>query len=507
MRPELRGPEEYDLAIPDASSLIESMRSFGYSTETAIADLVDNSISADARNVAIDAFWDGPDSYIRVADNGHGMSEQELVSAMHLGSQNPRDKRAASDLGRFGLGLKSASFSQCRNVTVASRREGQAIASRRWDLDYVATTREWRLLHDPDPASWILIAPLESASHGTIVLWQRMDRIVDDRPAENELARRRFLQLVSELELHISMIFHRLMRPRGVEIVINGNRVEAWDPFLKDSPATQWLGQEALTFDGAEIQIQPYVLPHHSKISEPVHRSASGTRGWNAHQGFYVYRARRLIVPGSWLGLGLKQEEHYKLARIQVDIPNSMDEAWQLDVRKSQARPPGPLREDFRRIATIARSAASDVYRHRGKRVTTERSREEHLPWLRLKKHGKISYRINRKYPLAEEVLRQLGDERKRLESLLVLLEETVPIPAIAIDNAEHPDSLAAPLEDVSPEQIQALLVAFYCILREHGRPHVEAMNQLRQTEPFSRVPEIIETVEPCITKECLHDA
>ena len=130
------------LAPPKASAMMEALRGLGYSTATALADIVDNSISAGASEVRLHFDWDGYDSRISILDNGRGMSDSELEAAMTLGTINPLDKRAHTDLGRFGLGLKTASFSQCRSLTVASKREGGPLVCLRWDLDAIASDPE-----------------------------------------------------------------------------------------------------------------------------------------------------------------------------------------------------------------------------------------------------------------------------------------------------------------------------------------------------------------------------
>ena len=128
--------------------------------------------------------------------------------------------------------------------------------------------------------------------------------------------------------------------------------------------------------------------------------SKVGSREWNSRQGFYVYRNRRMLVAGDWLGLPFTKEEHYKLARIQVDIPNAMDQDWQIDVRKSRVRPPGVLRKDLERIANLTRKRAVEIYRHRGKIVARSRSAGHTFAWQRKVKNGTIFYCLDRKHPL-----------------------------------------------------------------------------------------------------------
>src|SRR5207245_2365312 len=169
----------------------------------------------------------------------------------------------------------------------------------------------------------------------------------------------------------LGMVFHRLMMDkRPVELLINGRVVQPWDPFLAHEAATQTLPATRLKLRRAVVEVQPFVLPHHSKIAKSTYDAVAGPRGWNAHQGFYVYRNRRLLVPGDWLGFGWAKEEHYKLARIRVEVPNALDHDWAIDVTKSRALPPAALRDDLRRIGERTRSDAKRVYSHRGAKLT-----------------------------------------------------------------------------------------------------------------------------------------
>lgn len=163
-------PPDYDLVEPDASAMMESLRAFGYSTPAAVADLIDNSITAGARNVWINFHWNGSDSHVVMLDDGGGMTEEVLVLAMRAGSRSPLEDRNAADLGRFGLGLKTASFSQCRQLTVASKAKRHTQVTRRWDLDYVREHRQWRLLKAPAAGSADRLDALTGMAHGILVL-------------------------------------------------------------------------------------------------------------------------------------------------------------------------------------------------------------------------------------------------------------------------------------------------------------------------------------------------
>jgi len=485
--------ESYDIVAPRPDALVESLRAFGYSPQAAIADLLDNSIAAGARTIRITFTWNGADSWIRVLDDGRGMTPDDLVAAMRPGSRSPLAVRDEQDLGRFGLGLKTASFSQCRRLTVRSRRERDAaIATRRWDLDYINATAEWRLLNGAAPGAEGRFVDVAGGGW-TQVLWEHMDRLVGDVAVGDLKAERRFLDIVADIERHLAMVFHRYMGDQeGVEIWINGRRVDPWDPFLLAEDATQWLAEETLPLGKATIRVSPFVLPHHSRIDEPTHRRAAGLRGWNGQQGFYIYRGERLLVHGSWLGLGFAQEEHYKLARIAIDIPNSMDHEWDIDVRKSRARPPGILREDLRRIARVTRERAADVYRYRGRALARKSSGGAIFLWGQQLKHGKISYRINRDHPLVADVLSIPAPYRASVRALLQMIEETVPVPMILLDGTEHPDQHARAFDDVPSPEVLEVMDRIYRVLRRGGLPAPQARERLAAMEPFDRFPDLV---------------
>ena len=324
---------------------MESLRATGYSLPDAVSDLIDNSIYAGARNIWLNFHWAGAASWVTILDDGCGMSEAGLKAAMRIGSQSPTERREPSDLGRYGLGLKTASISQARALTVATHcADGGGASIRRWDLDHLVSTGDWQLLRISPSQDVHGIEELLKLDHGTLVVWEKLDRMVGDAGPEDTRARRQFHSALRTLEEHLAMVFHRFMTQRNrVSIWLNGQQVERWDPFLSEDTFTQCLPGEKLGDLAAPITVTPYVLPHHSRLSTEGHRIAGGPNGWNAHQGFYVYRNRRLLLAGDWLGLGFQKEEHYKLARIQVDLPNSFDHDWDIDVRKSRARPPLPL--------------------------------------------------------------------------------------------------------------------------------------------------------------------
>lgn len=497
-------PKNYELAEPRAASLIEALRAVGYTLQTALADLIDNSITASATQVRIDFTWSGRDSSIAITDDGLGMSEPQLVDAMRPGTRSPLEMRSPNDLGRFGLGLKTASFSQARSLTVASRTRGGRISVRRWDLDYVGDTGEWRLLKSPAPGSEQKIAHLDRMDQGTLVLWEKLDRMVGNAPTGDQQAHDRFLTAAADVENHLGMVFHRFIggsRP-ALRIYMNGlgdkNRIRAWDPFLESHVATFSPSEaETIRFSGRNITVKGFVLPHKDKLSENEFVAAAGPAGWNAQQGFYVYRNQRLLVPGSWLDLGYTNEEHYKLARIRVDIPNSSDADWAIDVKKSRARPPAALRQRLKELAAIVRNRAREIYVHRGLKSKGGSSEPLSRIWLSETKQNRLTYKLDRSHPLIRFVLSktQSKHQRQSLNALLCLIEATVPIQQIWLDTAEKPEVHARPFEHEPPAHVREIMIHLYRALRAGGTSEELARQRLLNMEPFNSYPELVGSI------------
>jgi hypothetical protein len=249
-----------------------------------------------------------------------------------------------------------------------------------------------------------------------------------------------------------------------------------------------------LRYRGDTIPVQPFVLPHHSRIDQQTHRSASGPRGWNAHQGFYVYRNRRLLLPGDWLGLPLQKEEHYKLARILIDLPNSMDDAWHIDVKKAVARPPGALRQDLLRIAKVTRDIAAGVYRFRGKQIAQRVAGPYAMVWQQRVTREKVHYRINRDHPLVREIRAEAGPSVGALDALLRLIEETVPTALITMSQNESERAQADAFE-TAPSEIVPVLREVFRALVKSGQTAPEAIARLAIMEPFARYPAALATL------------
>jgi hypothetical protein len=282
---------------------------------------------------------------------------------------------------------------------------------------------------------------------------------------------------------------------KGVKFHLNGRRIAPWDPFLADEPATRSLPVEKLSLQGHRITIHPFVLPHLSKVDAATHRVAAGLRGWNAHQGFYIYRNRRLLVAGDWLGLkGWRQEEHYKLARIRVDLPNALDHEWEIDVTKSRARAPEALREELVRIGECTRKLAKQVYSYRGAKLIPVEGRERVFLWEQVSHHDRVSYRLNRDHPLLQQV-RAASSDVPKLSALFRLIEETVPVPLITITDREKPDQTVGHFETAKEGETLEVMRQVFAALRAGGFSREDAVSRLGSMEPFPRFPQLLQTI------------
>jgi hypothetical protein len=479
-------------AVPNPAAMIETFRAIGYGLETALADIIDNAITALAKKIYIQFSWDGSQSMIAIKDNGVGMSDAEIIEAMRPGAKNPTNVRSKNDLGRFGMGLKTASFSQCRKLTVISKKINQNIHYWSWDLDYVQTAQKWELLQIEPPNAFLV--ELNAMNSGTIVLWERMDRIVANTYRDEIADRARFLTAGDKVKQHLSMVFHRYLETDKIYLYFNGRKMEAWDPFLKGFKGGQVFAEEFL--NNGQIKIKGYILPHKSKLSEDDYKKAEGVQGWNGQQGFYVYRNERMLLAGDWLGL-FKKEEHYKLARIIIDISNIMDAEWQIDIKKSSAILPNGLKAVLKNYASKVRSRAVAVYRHKGKIIQNHFGQEEFHPlWQEKARHGKRFYEINRNHPLVKGVLDGTTVSKTDFQHILKFIEESVPIPLIAfkeMEQAETHSQHIQPFEEADHAPILIMMQKIYNNYISAGRTAEYAKCKILHLEPFNLYPQYIE--------------
>lgn len=419
-----------------------SMRHMGYSFADAISDVIDNSVSASSTTIRLLFPLNAENIYVGILDDGNGMSKQELLRAMCYGSQANEKERSENDLGRFGLGMKSASLSQCRKMTVVSKKESE-VSAYRWDYDEITSQGQrgnWDVLEldATEIRELNCYNELDDLDHGTLVLWEEFDILYKSSGGRiyEALTRNR-----NYLLDHLPLVYHRFMSEDGLKIFINYEELKPLDPFLINRSDCSWgtIRQPITDSKGEEhfIEITPYKLPFVTEMSDKEQHLIGGADKMSKMQGYYIYRGRRLIRYGTWFGT--PRHEVSKYARVKVDIPNCMDDIWKVDVMKRNAEIPTELAKRLEKTigSLIAKSTRQTKFR--GRKVTTNEEKQVYV-WDRIEsRQDYFSYKINRDNCFIQSVLEQLDDSQKHsVELMLQQIENNIPIHQMHLDHDDN---------------------------------------------------------------------
>jgi hypothetical protein len=367
----------------------------------------------------------------------------------------------------------------------------------RWDLDEIAARKDgvWALIEGPAPDSGSRLSVLDGVSSGTLVLWEKLDRIVTSGYVADD-----FLKMIDVVETRLAMIFHRLLeglQPK-LRLLINDIPVEPWDPFLTGHPAKSWNSPIARQRTSAgKVEVECHVLPHKDMLSPADHEAAAGPDGWNSQQGFYVYRNGRLLLAGGWLGLGYgrawNREEAQKLARIRLDIPNSADADWKIDIRKATARVPVYLKPWLTKLAEDTRNRARKVFAYRGAPVPGAGGAKVEQAWTVERFKDGMRYRVDHSHPAVAAVFESAGPLLPLVKAMLRVVEETVPVQRIWLDTAENRDTpLTGFAGEASAEVVEILKTLFDDMIGRRGMSRALAKKTLLSTEPFQKYPSLV---------------
>lgn len=419
-----------ELIEPNVSNFVNSLRDMGYTFPIAIADIVDNSITANAKNVNILATA-RPNMQLALLDDGIGMDEEELIEAMRLATKSPNSKRKKSDLGKYGLGLKTASFSQCKKLTVVSKK-GSEISSKQWDLDYISHENKW-LLITPEKnllKKIPLYKELLKQTSGTLVVWEDIDGI-EVQAFSNE---------ITKLRDHLALVFHKFLEGmpgiKVLKISINNNSIKPFNPFNPEHAASQQLPAEKIKINGETILVQPFILPHHSKVSQSEYEKYATDEGYIRSQGFYLYRANRLLIYGTWWKLHKSIDAH-KLVRIKIDIPNSQDQYWGIDIKKSTASPSEEIKKDLKRIISQVTEKGSRPYTGRGRKIEDKTINRF---WGLSPLNGEIRFVLNTEHPMLNHLKASINaEEVELLNTYLKGIQAFLPLDAIQSKLQQNP--------------------------------------------------------------------
>lgn len=477
---------------PTADVLMSSMRSIGYSFEAAIADIIDNSISVKANLIEIRFPIDPSELFVAVCDNGTGMSGEELFDAMKYGSTMKRENRSEDDLGRFGLGLKAASLSQCRKLTVVSKKD-DVISAYIWDLDVVEETRDWTMIEcsSEDIQKIRFIDFFNDKKSGTIVLWENFDVISNS--SGNVYAE--LMEYQSVTADYLSLIFHRFLNKNGKDkltIKVNNYTLTGLDPFLENHKKTDARRPFQLPVkdsSGIErmVTVQPYVLPFQKDLTNEDKKLSGGIENYRAKQGFYIYRNERLIVWGTWFGR--HRDELTKYARIKVDIPNTLDDIWGIDIKKQSAKIPSSIKQRLTHAVDEAMDIAvrKQMYRGRIKKID---DKIDYI-WQIKENRGKTEYVINRDSLIFELIRSKVDDEVwSYIDSVLEEIERSIPFQQIYIDMAKH--NVDDTVDDERLAEIADKARILISIKQKvSGDTREQAIDRVMQSEPFSKYPDL----------------
>ena len=483
--------------IPKASTLMGSLRSMGYSFESAVADVIDNSISAHAQNIRI-LFPSTPldELAIGILDDGDGMKGEVLFEAMRYGSLSAEEERSEDDLGRFGMGMKSASLSQCRCLTVISF-DGETLNGFKWDYNHILMTQDWMIqeLEKNEIDELPYIERLKKQDKGTLVLWQDFDVISNSSGGQVYST---LVELRSTLENTLALIYHRYLTGSGMQhlhIYINELGIKPQDPFLEQHPKTTVKKEIELDIkdsNGIEriIKIRPFILPFATELREKDKQLIGGIENLRAKQGFYVYRNKRLIIWGTWFGMK-QRSELTKNTRIRVDIPNTLDDIWSIDIKKQQASIPKQILQRLKKAVDEALdfSVRQQTYRGRTEKVNDK------IDYIWDRKRGRNNtffYLINRESNLFKFIREKMTEEDYNyLEILLTEIEKNLPIQQLYIDKSN--ESIATPeetderLDDLY--QMAITLASTMMNIRSDGWKAI--INDLMNSEPWCKYPSV----------------
>jgi len=364
---------------PSASRTIEGYsKGLGYKFETACADLLDNSLAAKSSIIKIDMKVPGLDhpSFAVICDNGSGMDYASLIEAMRLGTRKKYTSK--TELGKYGLGLKTASLSQTDTLTVVTReKNSNKTFIARLDVHQIKKNDKWEIqfLDKNELSEWMkkLIENQIGKKQGTLVILENLHMF---KNIDKDTIQESFDRSEHDLRIHLSMVFHRFLKRK--KVFVNGSLLTPWDPFCEKEKTRKLPALKLMCHDAAGIKrpisLKAHILPTEKEFSsKAAWEEASGPKRWNSQQGFYFYRKNRLLTSGGWANCDGRFEEHQKLLRISVDFPEQLDEIANLNINKMQAGIPSEIKRcvqdkliDWRRIAEA---------RYRSKNILNEKSK------------------------------------------------------------------------------------------------------------------------------------
>ncbi len=352
---------------PSPKSLIKTLMRVGYDFNMAVGDIVDNSISADAKNIRIFTSLNPQHPTFSIYDDGWGMSEKELYENMKLAAKDPSLERDKNDLGRFGSGMKTASFSQARKLIVISKKKGSKICGAYWDIDEIESSDSWEVLMGLSEKEINSIDGFDKdvlSETGTVIIWHK---IISFKETQHTSLENIIANTIDSMSRYLSLHFHKFIQSNDkVSFFVNQRKLSPINPFIKGKGSMD-LTPENIRGKKGNVEIKPHVLPHPQYLSQNQIDKLGGIDAIYKNQGLYIYRANRLIIAGGWMGLSSRNILG-NLARVEVNIPASLDDEWSTDVKKSSLQLPIMVQKKLKQICQRPIGISRGEHTHRGKK-------------------------------------------------------------------------------------------------------------------------------------------
>tara|TARA_B100000989_G_C19517848_1_gene462601 strand:- start:909 stop:2273 length:1365 start_codon:yes stop_codon:yes gene_type:complete len=439
---------------PEPKSHIKTLMRIGYDFNSAIADILDNSITAKATKICIVCPPENENPFLSIVDNGVGMGGDELIQNMRIGCKDPNEKREAGDLGRFGSGMKTASFSHARRLTVISKKKGKKLAAACWDIDEIEEKNSWCLmeLDEKDIKNLDYLDKNIIHSQGTQLIWEKIKKFESsDHVDSKTVIESSMVELKKYLELH----FHKFMQgQKKINISIQNLKLKPFDPFLSSKIGYQEGYSEENPIKGGKLKIKVHILPHHSNLTQSEIDEIGGMDEIYKGQGLYIYRENRLIIAGGWMGLS-RTYQLGKLARIEINIPSGVDDDWSTDVKKSSLQLPRKIKDKLKKLIQEPIKRSKRTYTYRGNKEEAN----EYWKIIHDKRKNTIVYQIDTdNFNLLEIVKETPKKNFLDLKEYLKNLAKNLPINHIHSKVSSDPKSIKQDKVEFefSQEQLEA---------------------------------------------------
>jgi len=434
---------------PRPKNEIKTLRKIGYTLETSIADILDNSITANAKNIKIDIpISDKEEPYVSIIDDGHGMTKEDLIESMRLGCKDPDDEREPGDLGRFGSGMKTASFSQAKKLVVISKVKGKAANAAIWDIDRIVREDKWllKVISGKELSEIKQLKVNKKMKSGTQVLWLNIDKYQNLKGSSHGNIEKELANDINSIRRTIRVYFHRFLKVEQqdradiskINIFLNSDDpLKPIDPFMSSYNGYQDSGKETIRDKDGVTLIRIHNVPHPELLSREELDDIGGVEFYNAKQGFYIYRDKRLMIEGDWLNThaaGILGNR----ARVQVDVPSTMDHIWGTDVKKTSFNFPPKVITKLRTLARNATNTSKKDYKARSK---STKKIDDFWEIIEDPRTEKTDYRINSSNSELRAIFSHLDDNqtRNKLAQFLSKLSKNLPLKHILFTMGSKP--------------------------------------------------------------------